>query len=134
MTHLGAFPWKRCPQGLKTSSAAAINPINNLLMDALHNWALMHCDDKLAWAKQELESFKGAKDGLIQRFDWVLTKFHEFGLTLGWFKVWILLTEAQYVSHVISKGTVRPSPSMVRTIVNIPSRLSNLKEVQFLCA
>ena len=27
MTHVGAFQWKRCPQGLKTSSAAAINPM-----------------------------------------------------------------------------------------------------------
>jgi hypothetical protein len=122
MTHIGAWQWKRCPQGLKPSSAAAINPVTNLLIDVLFNWSLLHCDDLLGWAKTEEES--------IQRFDYILTKFGDFGVTLGWFKVWILLEEAEYVSHVISQGKAFPSPEMCDAIVRIPDRLNNVKEVQ----
>jgi hypothetical protein len=66
----------------------------------------------------------------IERFDWVLTKFEDFGITLGWFKVWILLKEAEYVSHVIGQGKVWPSPKMVETIDKIPNVLRNVKEIQ----
>ena len=122
MTHIGAFQWKRCPQGLKPSSAAAINPVTNLLAESLFSWALLHCDDLIGWAKTESSS--------IARFDWVLSKFGEFGVTLGWFKVWILLEEAEYVSHIIGQGKVWPSPKMVDTIGKIPDVLQNVKEVQ----
>ena len=122
MTHIGAYQWKRCPQGLKPSSAAAINPVTNLFIDVLFNWALLHCDDLLGWAQDEEES--------IRRFDIVLTKFGEFGVTLGWFKVWILLNKAEYVSHVIEDGRVKPSPKMVDAIDRIPEQLKSVKEVQ----
>ena len=107
-THILAYQWKRMPQGLKPSSAAAINPVTKLLQEALHEWSLLHCDDFLGWAKNEELS--------IKRFDWVLTKFRTFGMTLGWFKIWILLDRAEYVSHVIDKGKVYPSPKMVTAI------------------
>ena len=68
-------------------------PVTNLLQEILHVWALLHCDDLLAWAQNEADS--------CDRFTWVLGKFKEFGLTLGWFKIWILLDKAEYVSHVI---------------------------------
>ena len=110
-THILAYQWKRMPQGLKPSSAAAINPVTELLQIALHVWALLHCDDFLGWAKTEKSS--------IERFDWVLTKFREFGMTLGWFKIWILLERAEYVSHVIDRGRVYPSPKMVSAIQGI---------------
>ena len=60
----------------------------------------------------------------------MLTKFEDFGVTLGWFKVWILLKEAEYVSHVIGQGKVWPSPKMVETIDKIPNVLRNVKEIQ----
>ena len=46
----------------------------------------------------------------------MLGKFRNFGMTLGWFKIWILLDRAEYVSHVIDRGRVYPSPSMVTAI------------------
>lgn len=122
MTHLGAFQWKHCPQGLKPSSAAAINPITNLLMDVLFQWSLMHCDGLLGWAKTEQQS--------LERFDLILTRFCKFNVTLGWFKVWILLEKAEYVSRVIEQGRVYPSPDMVSAIDRMPARLTSVKEVQ----
>lgn len=122
MTPWGCYQWKRCPQGLKPSSAAAITPVTQTLQDALHQWALLHCDDLLGWAKTEASS--------LSRFDWVLTKFGELGVTLGWFKVWILLDKAEYVSHIIEKGKVYPSPKMVDAISRMPEVLHNVKEVQ----
>lgn len=122
MTHLGAFQWKRCPQGLKPSSAAAINPITNLLMDVLFQWSLMHCDGLLRWAKTEQQS--------LERFDLILTRFGEFNVTLGWFKVWILLKKAECVLHVIEKGRVYLSPGMVSAIDRMPARFTSVKEMQ----
>jgi hypothetical protein len=107
-THILNYQWKRMPQGLKPSSAAAINPVTRELQDCLHVWALLHCDDFLGWSQTEEQS--------IERFDWVLGKFRNFGMTLGWFKIWILLDRAEYVSHVIDRGRVYPSPSMVTAI------------------
>ena len=66
-THILAYQWKRMPQGLKPSSAAAINPVTNLLKSALHVWALLYCDDFLAWSSTEELS--------VERFKWTLQKF-----------------------------------------------------------
>ena len=120
-THIQTFQWKRMPQGLKPSSAAAINPVTELLKNCLHVWALLHCDDFLGWAQTEKQS--------LSRFDWVLGKFREFGMTLGWFKIWILLDRAEYVSHVIDRGRVYPSPDMVSAIDAIEAPTS-MKLVQ----
>ena len=120
-THIQSYRWKRCPQGLKPSSAAAINPVTNALSGALHHWALLHCDDVLGWAQKEEQS--------RERFDYILTKFNELDVTLGWFKIWILLDRAEYVSHVITNGRVFPSPKMVSTIDKIPSP-KTVKNVQ----
>ena len=112
-THILAYRFKRMPQGLKPSSAAAITPVTTLLQEALHNWMLLHCDDVLSWAKTEEVS--------LSRFTWVISKFKEFGMTVGWFKVWILLEKAEYVSHVIDRGRVYPNQGMVSVIDKIPT-------------
>ena len=62
------------------------------MKSALHVWALLHCDDFLAWAPSELS---------VKRFKSTLQKLRDFGMTLGWFKVWNLLHKAEFVSHVI---------------------------------
>ena len=126
-THILAYQWKRMPQGLKPSSAAAINPVTNLLKSALHVWALLHCDDFLAWSSTEELS--------VKRFKWTLQKFREFGMTLGWFKVWILLDKAEYVSHVIDRGRVYPSPKMVEAIDGIqpPKSVKNVQTFVGMC-
>ena len=111
-THILAYRFKRMPQGLKPSSAAAINPVTDLLSDHLHEWMLLHCDDCLGWAKTEEAS--------LERFTWVIEKFRTFGMTLGWFKVWILLEKAEYVSHIIDRGRVYPNQKMVSVIDAIP--------------
>jgi len=119
--HRGTFRWCRAPQGFKTSSAAAIVPIARELNDLIHVDILMHCDDILGWASCE--------DKSLAVFDAVCSRLCKFGLTLGWFKVWILLEEAQYVSHVITKGEVRPSPKLCKGISSLPYP-SSVKEVQ----
>ena len=111
-THILSYRFKRMPQGLKCSSAAAITPVTNLLQEALHEWMLLHCDDVLAWAQTEESS--------LSRFEWVIGKFKSFGMTVGWFKVWILLEKAEYVSHVIDRGKVYPNQKMVSVIDQIP--------------
>ena len=81
----------------------------------------MHCDDILGWASTE--------DKSIEVFSAVCSRLKHFGLTLGWFKVWILLDEAEYVSHVIKGGTVKPSPKLCKGIAELPYP-TTVKQVQ----
>ena len=65
MTPWGCYQWKRCPQGLKPSSAAAITPVTQTLQEALHQWALLHCDDLLGWASTEKGSIHPTLPSLV---------------------------------------------------------------------
>ena len=103
------------------SAAAAIVPIARELHDLIQKDILMHCDDILGWASTE--------DKSIEVFSAVCSRLKHFGLTLGWFKVWILLDEAEYVSHVIKGGTVKPSPKLCKGIAELPYP-TTVKQVQ----
>ena len=56
-------------------------------------------------------------------------------MILGWFKVWILLDKAEYVSHVIDRGRVYPSPKMVEAIDGIqpPKFVKNVQTFVGMC-
>ena len=119
--HRGSFRWCRCPQGMRTSSAAAIMPVARELHDMLYSNVLMYCDDILCWNKDEEAS--------LELFEKLIKRLKDYGLTVGWNKVFILLNKACYVSHVIEDGTVRPSPKLTKCIDELPNP-TTVKQVQ----
>ena len=120
----GALRFTRLPQGFIASSAAAIVPVINQMRGVLFKNALMHSDDVLLWAENELLC--------LEVFEHSCRLLREFGLTTGCMKVYILMVECNYVSHVISNGRAKPDPRMKIKLDLIKDPV-NVSEVRTFC-
>ena len=94
------------------------------MREVLFSKALMHSDDVLMWAATESEC--------MEVFGLSCKLMREFGLTTGCMKVSILMTECNYVSHIICAGTARPDPKM-STKLELLKNPANVSEVRTLC-
>lgn len=82
---------------------------------------VVYMDDVIVLAKN--------KDEALRRVQQVVKVAERHGLTINWAKCKFLQTEIEYLGHIVSRGTVRPSENKTKAVQNFPTPV-NVKNVQ----
>jgi transposase InsO family protein len=121
VTQLGTFQYKVLPFGLKSAPRVFQRTLEHILRHHLGRYCLVYLDDIIIYGPTFNE--------LLLRFKAVLQTLCDAGAAIGIKKCVFLSREITYLGHVISQGTVRPSPSATKAVLDYP-RPSTIKELQ----
>ncbi|KAL0881567.1 hypothetical protein ABMA27_001398 [Loxostege sticticalis] len=117
----GQWEFLRAPFGLSICPKFFTRFINMIFSDLIKRGILLiFIDDLIILSKDKSEG--------ISRLQEVLKVASEYGLEINWKKCQILQTSVEYLGHIISKGTVKPSTEKIKAVKTYPVPRS-LKEV-----
>lgn len=118
----GQYEFLRAPFGLSICPKYFTRFINIIFADFIRRGILLiFIDDLIILAEDESQALQHLKD--------VLKVASEFGLEINWKKSQLLQESVEYLGHIISKGTVRPSKDKTDAVFKFPVP-RNLKAVQ----
>jgi transposase InsO family protein len=121
VTPLGTYQYKVLPFGLKSAPRLFQRTLHTILKDHLYKYCLVYLDDVIIYGPSFNE--------LLDAFRAVMATLSAAGAALGIKKCVFLAKEIAYLGHIISKGTVRPSPDATEAVTNFPLP-STFKELQ----
>lgn len=122
VTHNSQYQFIRMPFGLSTCPAVFQRFINAIFHDLIKSKIVLpYLDDLIILANDDGEA--------IERLKVVLNRASEYGLNLNFKKCQFLQRRIEFLGHIVENGTVRPSPSKVKALVNYPEP-RNQKDIQ----
>lgn len=125
VTPEGLFQWNRMPFGLTNAPATFQRYVDQVLQEHIGKYCAAFFDDCLVYTTGTLEEH-------MAHVDAVLITLAKAGLECAAKKCKFAYKEITYVGFVLSKGTIKPEPSLIRGIMQFPAP-TNLKELrQFL--
>ena len=119
ITHKGLFKYNQLPFGVTTAPSIFQRIMENLLQGLHH--VTVYLDDILVTGSWRAEHLATLEE--------VLIRFEKAGMRLKRSKCKFMMSEVEYLGHVISKDGLKPSDAMIRAISQapIPTNLSELK-------
>jgi transposase InsO family protein len=121
----GLFQWNRMPFGLSNAPATFQRHVDHVLREHLGKYCTAFFDDCLVYSS-------GALTDHLVHVEIILKCLADAGLEVSLSKCHFAMQEVNYVGYVISKGTIKPDPALVRGIAAVQPP-TNVKELrQFL--
>lgn len=117
----GQYEFLRAPFGLSICPKYFMRYINIIFRDLIaRGIVLIFIDDVIILAEDEHQALARLKE--------VLRVASDNGLEINWKKTQLLQRSVEYLGHVVSNGSVRPSPDKTEAVRKFPTP-RNLKEV-----
>jgi hypothetical protein len=111
-TRTGHYEFNRMPFGLKNSPSTFQRLINNVLRDFINKICIVYLDDILI--------FSSSIEGHLDSINKILQKLRESNLKIQIDKCNFAQLSTKFLGHVITQGGIKPDPSKVESIKNIP--------------
>lgn len=121
VTHNGHFEWHVMPFGLKNAPSTFQRIIQNVLGSLLNNGTINYLDDIIVYS-ETLEQHFELLSTIFQRL-----KQHNIKLKLS--KCTFVQPEVEYLGHVISFNSVKPSSRQVKAVTDFPEP-KNVTEIR----
>lgn len=124
VTPEGQFEYLAMPFGLRNAASVYQRCINRALKSIKDTIALAYMDDVLSYSTNVEEG--------LHRLDAVLRALTEAGFSFKLAKCKFMKTEVNYLGYVIHAGEVRPNPSKVKALLEVPFPKTARQVRQFL--
>jgi hypothetical protein len=111
-TRTGHYEFNRMPFGLKNSPSSFQRLINHVLRDYINKICVVYLDDILI--------FSSSIDEHLVSIQKILQKLRESNLKIQIDKCNFAELSTNYLGHIITEGGIKPDPSKIDTIKNIP--------------
>ena len=111
-THEGKFQFTRLPFGMRNASFQFQRAIEQVLKDALNQYALVYIDDIVAYSS----SF----DNHIRDLNNVLQLLIKGGVRLSMNKCQIAKNEIKYLGYIVNGDYIRPSEEKLKAVSEFP--------------
>ena len=106
------YRFNRAPFGHNSSSAALLRALDNIFGDEISSFAASFVDD--------ICIFDVDFDEHLRHIDFVLSKLKTHGLTVKPSKVHLFRREVEFLGFIVSQEGIRPNPSRIAAINDIP--------------
>jgi hypothetical protein len=107
-TYLGTYEWLVLPFGLTNAPATFIRMMNKYFFEYLQDFVAIYVDDLMCHSP-DYETH-------IAHLKKILNKMKEHDLKAKPKKCQFLMTEIEYLGHIVGGGTVKPDPKKVEAI------------------
>ena len=107
------YQFTRVPYGFRNSLSAFIRALQTVLGNDTSEYALHYVDDLVIFSKTFEEH--------MEHLDYVFGKLTAAGFTLNLGKCNFCKPEIIFLSHVISRNSLRPDPQRIEAILNYPA-------------
>jgi hypothetical protein len=121
VTNSGHYEWLALPMGLKNAPSLFERIIQKTLAELLWNGVINYLDDFIVYT----ETFEQHIELLKKVFE----KLRTANIKLKLSKCNFAKSEVEYLGHIISENTIKPSPNKIRVVKEFPQP-KNLKKIQ----
>jgi hypothetical protein len=121
VTNSGHYEWLVLPMGLKNAPSLFQRIIQKTLAELLWNGVINYLDDFIVYT----ETFEQHIELLKKVFE----KLRTANIKLKLSKCNFAKSEVEYLGHIISENTIKPSPNKIRVVKEFPQP-KNLKKIQ----
>jgi len=118
------YQFTRVPYGFRNSLSAFIRALQSVLGADTSEYALHYVDDLVVFSKTFEEH--------LEHLDKVLRKLITAGFTINLSKCNFCKQKIKFLSHVISKDSLRPDPYRIEAILNYPAPRNQKQLKRFL--